>query len=65
VDHPFECPSCKSKTGLLRSSREVKTYNDLIGSACVNCGHVISDDDIKRAALALADSLVKNFKFKR
>src|SRR6516162_7527335 len=35
----LQCPSCKSEDGLFASPREVKSYDDLIGVTCTNCGH--------------------------
>jgi len=60
--HPFQCPYCKSKKGLLRLPREPKTEDDLRGAVCANCGHAISEEDIKRSAIALVDALVKKIK---
>jgi len=65
VDHPFQCPSCKSKTGFVRLKIEPKSYEDLIGATCTNCMHTIGKEDIKRGATAFVDALLKKFKLKR
>ena len=61
---PFKCPSCHSE--VFATSSEPKSYDDLIGMTCDNCGHRLTDDDIKKVAVAIVEErLVKDFKFTR
>jgi hypothetical protein len=40
----FQCPSCGFR---LRPSREANTFSDYQGTICGNCGHRVSDDDVR------------------
>jgi hypothetical protein len=57
---PFKCQFCGSHDGLLKTNTKPKSYKDLIGSACNNCGHIFSDDDVKKAAREIATKLAKD-----
>ena len=37
-----------------------KSYNDLIGNACSNCGHIFSEDDVKKATREITTALAKD-----
>jgi hypothetical protein len=57
---PFKCQFCGSQDGLLKGSTKPKSYRNLIRSACGNCGHIFSDDDIKKATRDFAIKLAKD-----
>lgn len=54
---PFKCQLCGSQDGLLKAFAKPKSYKELIGRACNNCGHIFSDDDVKKAAREIATKL--------
>jgi uncharacterized membrane protein YvbJ len=59
---PFICPKCGSDI-TLRVSQEVKSLDDLIGAPCAQCGHPLTEDEVKRQALKLAEGqLLKSLK---
>ena len=59
---PFVCPSCGGETYSV--AHKVESYNDFLGAICKGCGHVMTDDDIKGQAHAIAIKLAKEA-FKR
>ncbi len=68
MDNSFEsfvCPFCKNQTWLTRLKIKPESYDDLIGATCTNCGHRISDEDIKRSTLGVINAILERLKFKR
>jgi hypothetical protein len=57
---PFKCQFCGSRDGLFKSNAKAKSYKDLIGSTCRNCGHIFSEDDVKKATREIATALAKD-----
>jgi hypothetical protein len=57
---PFKCQFCGSQDGLIRANAKPKTYKDLVGSTCSNCGHIFSEDDVKKATREIATLLAKD-----
>ena len=59
MDNPkYKCPKCGSEDGILAASKEVSSYDDLIGATCKACGAPFDDesfkDQIRSAALKIA-----------
>ncbi len=57
---PFKCQFCGSQDGLFKTNAKARSYKDLIGSACSNCGHIFSEDDVKKATREIATALAKD-----
>jgi hypothetical protein len=57
---PFKCQFCGSLDGLFKANAKPTSYKDLIGIACTNCGHIFSDDDVKKATREIAAKLAKD-----
>lgn len=57
---PFKCQFCGSQDGLFKANAKPKSYKDLIGSVCSNCGHTFSDDDLRKATREIAIALAKD-----
>jgi len=57
----FKCPKCGHST--FTSKAKVNRYEDFLGSICANCGHKITDDNIKEYAISIArDKINKSLK---
>jgi hypothetical protein len=49
---PFKCPSCSGQKFAVTS--DPKSYDEFLGAVCPDCGHAITDEDIKRQARDIA-----------
>jgi transcription elongation factor Elf1 len=56
---PFNCPSCGAGTFAVTGKTKVETYDDFLGAVCTECGHVVSDKDVKDWAGEIAEDAVK------
>jgi hypothetical protein len=45
---------------MFKANAKPKSYKDLIGSSCTNCGHIFSEDDAKKATREIATALAKD-----
>ena len=48
----FKCPACGGKT--LSITSQPKSYAELAGAVCTDCGHVFTEDDFKEFFRRLA-----------
>jgi DNA-directed RNA polymerase subunit RPC12/RpoP len=55
---PFTCSQCGSDIKL-RVSAEPKNLDDLIGASCANCGHPLTEDEVKKQAMKIAENEFK------
>jgi DNA-directed RNA polymerase subunit RPC12/RpoP len=55
---PFRCPQCGSEA--FKTSTKPTRASDLEGAVCPNCGHKISEDEIRTHAKDIADKLVRD-----
>jgi transcription initiation factor IIE alpha subunit len=55
---PFTCPQCGSDLKL-RVSSEAKSLDDLIGAPCAKCGHPLTEDEVKKQVLKIAEDAFK------
>jgi|HubBroStandDraft_1064217.scaffolds.fasta_scaffold34219_4 transcription elongation factor Elf1 len=55
---PFTCPHCGSDIQL-RVSTEAKTLDDLIGAPCAKCGQPLTEDEVKKQAMKIAEDTFK------
>ena len=58
VEPKFSCPKCGSE--LFKPRTEIKSYDDFIGSICEHCGTAITEDDVKRQAIQIADKRIRD-----
>ena len=59
----LKCPSCGNTGYVISSANEPKSYDDLVGASCRNCGHKLTDEDIKRQTAEIAEEVIaKAFK---
>ena len=45
---------------LVAPDAKPKSYRDLIGNTCSNCGHIFSEDDVKKATREFTTALAKD-----
>lgn len=57
MNTPIKCPSCGGNKFAITT--EAKSYDDLIGAVCPDCGHTLTDEEIKEQARELAIKLAK------
>lgn len=55
----FKCPGCGHDL-TVRSGIEIKSVDDIEGTACANCGREIHKDDITKQARDHAEKLVRD-----
>lgn len=53
----FVCPKCNQKT--FKVNIEIKTLDDFYGAVCTGCNYTITEDDIKKQAMSIAENLAK------
>jgi DNA-directed RNA polymerase subunit RPC12/RpoP len=58
---PFACPECDH--GILKSASEPRPDGDLPDTICSNCGHAITEDEIRAQALEIMDAEIRKIKF--
>lgn len=54
---PFSCPRCQGEKFKVPS--KVKSLEDFNGAVCMNCGNVMTGDDVKKQARDEAVKLAK------
>jgi predicted RNA-binding Zn-ribbon protein involved in translation (DUF1610 family) len=53
----FVCPQCGSDK--FKTDHEPKTFEDMLGAKCADCGASLSEDDIKTRALKIAEDRMR------
>ncbi|WP_412479893.1 ECs_2282 family putative zinc-binding protein [Azonexus sp. IMCC34839] len=54
----IECPQCGNKTFKLSAEKHAKGEFD--GAVCIDCGRVISEDDIRAKAIDVAENEIRS-----
>ena len=54
---PFTCPRCQGEKFKVPS--KVKSLEDFYGATCTNCGHAMTEDEVKKQARDEAVKLAK------
>lgn len=54
----FSCPHCGNET--FKAFSELKELDNFIGLPCSNCGYLITENDVRKQAIVLAEQLTRD-----
>jgi hypothetical protein len=57
---PFKCPSCGGDAFRGLRDQQPQSYKDLVGFSCPSCSYEITDKDIERWAVRVAEKRLKD-----
>jgi len=58
MDIDFSCAKCGNQT--FKAVSEVKSYKDLVGAVCSNCGTAVTENDIDKQYLKIGEDATKD-----